>query len=73
MLEGVVLERFKATCQRAREISKDECCTIHVNALVAVGSGGREFDLSVSFVRSDWYSSECTVRTYTKGFESEDR
>jgi len=54
---------FNRVCERARQASHDDSCTQHVNMRVHL----RGNEIHAEFLVSDWYDSDCTVRSYDDG------
>ena len=68
LMTPVEAAAFSTACGVAERLSRDNECTMHVNAVVIVnGFGPAAPTVALSFHASDWYTSEGTVRSYTDG------
>lgn len=56
---------YHLVCARARNGSIKDECTMHVNAKITISGD----IITMSFHASDWYDSDCTVRTFHNGIE----
>jgi hypothetical protein len=61
---AVTKQEYESVLARAKERSRTQACTLHVNAQVSVREG---LPSVVHLVITDWYSSEATVATYSHG------